>query len=173
MLARLAEAEAYKDLAGDLRDCQGKTRVTHVPDPDAMESACSSLQGFLDTYPRGAHAGEVAEVQRTGRARAIRQRALAQFAAQQKVALAAQRREEAAAEAKERADREQYCNGRCLIWGAATTSTRVHASPDAFSSARTGRCSPIQRDSTGSDQADVHSHSVVGGFTAYRLVILR
>jgi hypothetical protein len=82
-----------------------------------MESGCSSLQGFLDTYPKGVHAAEVAEVQKAGRGQAarIRQQAIAQIAAQQRAAEAAQRRAQAAEEAKARAEREKYCHNRCLM----------------------------------------------------------
>lgn len=114
-LDKLAEAEAYKGL--NLHGCLGRVAATHVPDPDMMESACGSLQGFLDTYPHGAHAAEVFDVQKTGHAQAtaMRQRAMAQIAAQQRAAQAAQQRAQAAEEAKERAQREQYCNSRCLV----------------------------------------------------------
>ncbi len=114
-LDKLVEAQAYKDQADNLRDCQGKTNVPHMPGPgpDAMESACNSLQGFLDTYPHGAHAAEVAEVQKTGRAwvATVRKRDAERVAAMQRNAEAAQKR----AQAAERAEQQRLCHARCLV----------------------------------------------------------
>jgi hypothetical protein len=114
-VSKLAEATAYKSL--DLSGCLGRVPPTHVPDPDTMDIACGGLQAFLDTYPSGAHAKEVADVQKTGRAQAaaMRERQAVQAAAQQKAAQAAQRGAQAAADAKAAAEREQFCTNACLV----------------------------------------------------------